>query len=412
MSENESMLHNKIPPPPRRLILPSLAIARFATQPPFILTTLFLIEIGQAFERSIGATAQIQTVALMVGAITALFMGVLSQRFHHKTLLLTGLVFLCISAIWCAFTFNFIIFNVAYAIGEIGIAMIAPMVVTLIADHFPHEKRVNAVGWVSAGLALAYIFGTPAIIIISNLEFGGWRFLFLGFVLPISLISFVIAIKGIPSPITQNIHQKKKPSQYVDGFTEVLNNRSAIASLVGVALILAASQSVGVYGATFYREQFQVSTEFASITIMGSAIMYVLGAGVIGQYVKQSKTKPLTVLSSVFGGFCVIVYANVNILWLSMSFMLLGSLCFGMIVTSSTSLILEQIPKFRGTMMSIHSTAWYLGMALGTGIGGVTLLLFDYRVLGLVLGIFGLIAAFLFHFLVKIPKAFEISNTK
>jgi len=117
MSKNESMPPNKIPQPPRRLTLPSLAFARFATQSPFILTTLFLIEIGQDFERSIGVTAQIQTVALIIGAITALFMGILSQRFQHKTLLLTGLILLCISAIWCAFKYNFIIFSVKYSLG-------------------------------------------------------------------------------------------------------------------------------------------------------------------------------------------------------------------------------------------------------------------------------------------------------
>ena len=48
--------------------------------------------------------------------------------------------------------------------------------------------------------------------------------------------------------------------------------------------------------------------------------------------------------------------------------------------------------------MSLHGASWRMGEALGTGIGGLTLLLFDYNGLGLALGAMSFIAALVFYF--------------
>jgi len=66
-------------------------------------------------------------------------------------------------------------------------------------------------------------------------------------------------------------------------------------------------------------------------------------------------------------------------------------------------LALEQIPKFRGTMMSVDTAAISLGSALGTVVGGPALLSFDYQGLGMALGMMGVAAAVVFYFLTIDP---------
>jgi predicted MFS family arabinose efflux permease len=54
-------------------------------------------------------------------------------------------------------------------------------------------------------------------------------------------------------------------------------------------------------------------------------------------------------------------------------------------------------------MMSLFAAFAGAGVAIGAGIGGLTLILFDYEWLGIILGSMGIVAAILFRFLTVDP---------
>jgi predicted MFS family arabinose efflux permease len=124
---------------------------------------------------------------------------------------------------------------------------------------------------------------------------------------------------------------------------------------------------------------------------------------VSGLVVNRFGRKTSTVLTAFLAGIFTITYACVLNLWLSLALSLIGSWFFGMVTSAASSLTLEQVPEFRGTMMSIDTAAINLGYALGTALGGLTLLSFDYEGLGIVLGVMGVAAAIVFHFLTTDP---------
>lgn len=70
---------------------------------------------------------------------------------------------------------------------------------------------------------------------------------------------------------------------------------------------------------------------------------------------------------------------------------------------AATSLTLEQVPRFRGAMMSIRAAALSVGQALGAGVGGLALLLYDYEFVGISLGGMGIIGAAIFYLLAIDP---------
>ena len=70
---------------------------------------------------------------------------------------------------------------------------------------------------------------------------------------------------------------------------------------------------------------------------------------------------------------------------------------------ASSSLTLEQVPRFRGTMMSLFSAVYSLGSALGAGVGGLVLLLYDYGFVGISLGAIGIASAIVFYLLTIDP---------
>lgn len=398
MSETTVSVEQKHPS--GRLTLPALVVSRFATQPPGLLIGLLLVDIGIAFGTPVGVTGQIRSISYFVSVIFALFMGVLSVRFKHKSLLVMGLVFLTVSASGCGFAQNFDMMLVTYAVSGLGMAMVAPMCLTLVGEHFPEEKRPSAIGWVVAGMPIAYVVGSPAIGLIASL--GGWRLAFLGFVLPVSFLTLLLAAKGIPT--TRGVDQPKISLRgYLDGFKGILSNISADACLVGTALSMAAWAAILTYSPSFFRQRFMVSTSFASVYLLIAALCYMSGSLVSSKFVKKIGRKPFTVLAAFLAGAFITSYASLPNLWLSMALAFLGSLFAGMRVTASNSLTLEQVPKFRGTMMSINTAADNAGSSIGAAAGGLALILFNYEGMAVSLGAMGIASAIVFYLLAIDP---------
>lgn len=387
-----------------KLFLLSLTFSYFATGPMGVLTGLLLIDIALTFEVSVGFMGQINTVYYLVAVGFALFMGALSVRFRHKSLLMLGLLSITVSAVGCFLASSFNLMLVLYSLSGVGTAMVTPMTFALIGHYLPLDKRTNAIGWVVASGALTYIIGAPIISFLAGI--GGWRFVLLGFVLPISLTSLLLAFFGLPSELHNHqpaAYARVSDGAYLKSFKGILLNRSATACLAGNALRSIAFAVVLLYGISFFREDFLVSTDFASIILLCGASSYTLGSLVCGRFVKRFGRKSSTVWTAFLASIFTISFVYSPDLWLSLALNFLSGLFFGMGASAANSLTLEQVPEFRGTMMSLTSAAQSLGSAFGAALGGVMLVLYDYLMMSSFLGALGIVAATVFYFLTVDP---------
>ena len=379
-----------------RTILPSLVIARCVVSPPLIVTGLLLIEIGNTFGVPVGVAGQIRTASSILGIIFALLMGVLTVRFNHKSLLLTGLLIYSISALGCSSAPNFAVMLIVYSLTGLGFAMVISMVTTLIGELLPVEKRTGAIGRSMAGVSLIYLIGTLITNFIAGLE--GWRMAFLGFVLPVALLGLLSATRGLPSTSGSHLAKTGKGS-YLEGFKAVISNRSAAACLVGTALSAATWLSFLIYYASFFRQRFMVSIDFVSAITIVSSLSYVMGSMICGRLVNRLGRKPLTVLSVLLVGVLTYSVTNVPDLWLSIAFSIILSIFAAIMYAAFSSLTLEQVPRFRGTMMSLSSAATSMGDMIGSAVGGLLLIVFGYGVLGIAFGAVAVVGALVFYLL-------------
>jgi predicted MFS family arabinose efflux permease len=276
---------------------------------------------------------------------------------------------------------------ISYSLSGLGLAMVMPMAYTLVGDHFLIEKRARAVGWIVAGLSLSAVIGAPVINFIADI--GGWRMAFLGFVLPISLLSILLAARALPSASLSARARAKV----------IFSNSSATACLLGLVLSMASFQAILLYGASFFRQRFLLSIGFASVYVMVSAFCYTLGSLFGGRLVNRFGRKRLTILGHLFMGIFIVSFTNLPHTWGSLILAWLGGLFAGVGYSALSSLTLEQVPRFRGTMMSTFSAARSLGIALGAGVGGLMLVLYDYYFLGISLGAMSIVAAIIFYLL-------------
>jgi predicted MFS family arabinose efflux permease len=286
-----------------------------------------------------------------------------------------------------------------YALTGVAGSFVGPMTFTLVAEHFPYEKRASALSLIIAGMSSAYLIGAPIIGYIS--EFVGWRGSFLWFVLPISLLGLLLAMKFIPSNQQTGQEAKKDNVNILEGFKAVLTNISAVSCLTGTTLIAGSYMSLVSYAPTYFREQFNLSTTYASFLVIGSSVFFILGTRVCGFLISRYGRKPMMLWPAAFTALSIFVYYNIPNVWLSIAARFIGGVFSAMVFTTANALTLEQVPKFRGTVMSLNQATFSLGGVLGTGLGGLIVHLSGYGAMGISHGAMMIAAMLILHFFTK-----------
>jgi MFS family permease len=92
-----------------------------------------------------------------------------------------------------------------------------------------------------------------------------------------------------------------------------------------------------------------------------------------------------------------------------------ASFFIGIMVASASNLMLEQVPQFRGTAMSLNSAFSGVGMAVGITVAGAVLNFFvspaiGFQALGLTVGALAFAGVFIYHFFARDPLKLSISN--
>ena len=380
-------------------LLLQLLASGFTVSSTNIVTSLLLIEIGSTFGVSVGIAGQIRTLSYIVAIASSLLLGALSIRFNHKKLLLIGLLSSTLSALGSGLSLNFGMMFLSYSLNGVGMAMVLPMVFSLIAEYFPEEKRPNVIGLFIASQGSSNVIGSPIVGYIS--ENWGWRLTFLGYIFPVALISLVLTIRLIPSK--SSIGRDTLRVSVFSGFRELFSNRSAVFCLIGFTFSTMAFQALVTYGASFYRQRFLLSMGSATLFYIAAPLCFILGSLFGGRLVNRVGRKTLTVASGLIAGVFTVFFSNVPFMAVSMALAMAVALFNGVRNVAANNLTLEQLPRLRGLMMSLFSAADNLGMAFGSGIGGYTLLLYDYGALGISLGAMGIISALMFHFFTRGP---------
>jgi len=112
-----------------------------------------------------------------------------------------------------------------------------------------------------------------------------------------------------------------------------------------------------------------------------------------GRLVNMFGRKTTSVFGCFLAGLSSISYVFAPSFVVSLSVVLVGAFIAGVRINAVTSLSLEQVSEFRGSMMSLNSASMNLGSVLGAGIGGYALLGGDWVLMGVSIGVMGILAA-------------------
>lgn len=318
---------------------------------------------------------QIRTIGSLVGVVFALLLGVLSVKYNHKTLLVTGLLLVAVSALGCWVSPSFLFISLAYPLSEIGTYMVRPMSFSLVGALLPREKRSSAISWMLTGMAIVGILGGFVINYLNGI--GGWRTTFLGFALPIALAAALIVHLLIPSPRIDPVSSSTNVGLF-SGFRQVFSNRSATACLIGQTISMATWGGILTYTSSFWRQVFGTSIGTVVLIQVGSGLAYIAGNLFTGKFANKYGSKKLSVVALLVGGIALALWIYLKVFWMAVVIGWVIIIFGGIRATAINSLTLEQIPSARGTLMSLNGAAQSLGTAIGAAVGGYFLISHGY----------------------------------
>ena len=373
-----------------QLLVPALLLGMFLTFTFEVFLSNAMVNVASSLKVTVGTASQILTFSSFVGLIVGFVMGFLTLRFKHKSLFVLGVALFGVGALGSFFAPDFASILFFSLFLGIGAAMIGIVVFALIGDFLPLEKKGMAIGLAIGGVFIANLVMPQVTSVITNAA--GWRFVLLWFIFPIAVVSLLFGFFVLPSKPRQE--QTANKPQYLKAFKQILSNKSALACQVGTTLANF-SFLVPVYAVSFYRLYFNESLSTSAIFYSIASVIGILGVIVGGRLINRIGRKPLTVVASVISGVFAVLIAFMPNAWASAAMWMVSAGFASVSITGLNSLALEQVPGFRGTMMSLNASFRDIGIIVGLIISGLVLNLYanNFQIIFTMFGVSGVASA-------------------
>lgn len=325
--------------------------------------------ISEAYNVSSAMTGWMVTVFAVTYAFFAPFFGWLSDKNGRRLLITFGLLLFVISNILTAFAPSFFWLIVSRILAGLSVASITPLIYAIIVDTAPPNRTGTWLSIVVSGHLTALWAGAPFGMLLEH--FLGWRSVFV-----------IMAVIGAILAVVNFNTWKYVPKIYLTR-NLLEGNLLRILGSVSVTTFWAISMyALYVYlGASLYSENRFSSTEIAlAITFYG--IGAVLGSLISGQLTDRFGERNISKVTLMF---LTLIFVCLGIFstsgdWIYFFLFLWALVGYAGFSSYQARLAVEYSNK-RGIVMAWNNTALYIGITLGSMIGGFVISKWGYSFL-------------------------------
>jgi predicted MFS family arabinose efflux permease len=335
--------------------------------------------ISEAYNVSSAMTGWMVTVFAVTYAFFSPFFGWLSDKNGRRALITFGLLLFVISNILTAFAPSFFWLISSRILAGLSVASITPLIYAIIGDTAPPNRTGTWLSIVVSGHLTALWVGAPFGTLLEH--FLGWRSVFV----VMAIIGAILAVVNFNT--WKYVPKGDSTRNLLEG------NLPRILGSVSVTTIWAISMyALYVYlGAALYSENRFSSTEIAlAITFYG--IGAVIGSLISGQLTDRFGERKISKVTLIF---LTLIFVCLGIFFTSGDwiyfFLFLWALVGYAGFTSYQARLAVEYSNERGIVMAWNNTALYIGITLGSMIGGFVISNWGYSFLPYVCSI----AAFL-----------------
>ena len=348
-------------------------------------TDLFVVSpllpfISEEYNVSPETTGWMVTVFAMTYAFSAPVFGWLSDKKGRRTFIMFGLLLFAISNALTAFAPSFLWLIVSRILAGLSVASITPLIYAIIGDIAPPNRRGTWLSIVVSGHLTALWAGAPLGTLLEH--FLGWRSVFV----VMAIIGVILAVVNFKT--WASIPKSDETKDIVEG------NLLRILGSVSVTTIWAISMyALYVYlGAALYSENKFSSSEIAlAVTFYGvGAVLGSLTSGQLTDKFGESKISKSTLIFLTVILICLGIFFSSGD-WVYL-FLFLWALVGYAAFTSYQARLAVEYPKERGIVMAWNNTALYIGITIGSMIGGYVISNWGYSLLPYVCSVAAIIS--------------------
>ena len=351
-------------PAERRSLLGLLGFLSFNAVYVGIVMAPVLTQIASEFSITTGTAGLVVAAYGAPGILVAVLTGPYSDRFGRKRFLVTGSLIMGVFTLLSAFATSFGVLIAMRIIAGIGSSVIFPNVTATVGDNFAYRDRGSAMGTVIGLNTLAGVIGVPLAGILA--EATSWR-VSVGLVGVLSITAAILLswkFRPAQTPLSE--------SGIREMYRSIVTNRSALGAIGSSFLGALYWFTWATYIVVFFQHAFGLSQGVASILALTQGLGVMLGSQLGGRLGGRIGHKPIVAGSVFLSGVLLLLQTNLTLPLPAIAVLnLVLSAVIGARFASNTTLLTEQVPEARGTLLAVSASVTSASIVAGAAIGGL-----------------------------------------
>lgn len=349
----------------------------------------------------------VSAYALSAG-ISGIVAGFFVDRYDRKSALLTLFSGFTIGTLFCGMAPTYETLVAARVVAGAFGGVTAGLIMAVVGDVIPEERRGRAMGIVMSSFSLASIAGVPTGLYLANAI--NWHIPFYALA---GLCAIVCVAAGAVMPSLRGHLAKVNLNTGAERMKLILRERDHQMALLFMAFLMGTGFTIFPFLASYMVKNVGLTQSQLPWIYLCGGIATLLSMNLIGRWADRSgKHRVFVIVTSIAMIPALIV---TNLPHVALSIALLISTIFmvcssGRVVPAMAMLTASIEPRYRGGFMSINSSvqqlscgfaAWISGQIIGTAGGHMT----RFGVIGVISSLCAVVAIYLSRFLKLAPGA-------
>lgn len=378
----------------RRTLLAVLGFLSFTSIYVATVMSPVLTQIAREFGISTGAAGLVVAAYGAPAALLAVIAGPYSDRYGRKRFLVGGSLVMGVCTVVSAFAPTFPFLTAARAAAGVGAAVVFPNITATVADNFEYRERGRAMSTVIGMNTMGGVIGVPVAGILA--EATSWRAsVFLVGALAI-VAALVLLFRLRPAAVSIN------PGGVRELYHSVLTNVSAVAAVISALLGGVYWFTWATYIVVFFQLSFGLPQGLASTFALTQGLGVLVGSQIGGRMGDRMGHRRVVAGAILLSALVLLFQTNVPVgLGLTTALTLLLSAIIGARFATNATLLTEQVPRARGTLLALSAATNGASQVLGATVGGVLIDQLGFWAVGMFCMVFATLSCVLVLTLVR-----------